>query len=108
MKRLNIYYNGNLLQYAAKRKMFFGKSTLLCSETTLLRNDRTPKKPSQKCSQKDFTAPTKAEKVKGIKTASMTNLTTVFYFHLQPQFKYDLFHILHITSLLTGDMNSIN
>ena len=28
--------------------------------------------------------------------------------HLQPQFKNELFHMLHIISLLTGDMNSKN
>ena len=32
----------------------------------------------------------------------------ILHFHLQPQFKYELFHILHIISLLTGDMNSID
>ena len=32
----------------------------------------------------------------------------ILHFHLQPQFKNELFHILHIISLLTGDMNSIN
>ena len=34
----------------------------------------------------------------------------ILHFHLQPQFKYELFssYILHIISLLTGDMNSIN
>ena len=31
----------------------------------------------------------------------------ILHFHLQPQFKNELFHILHIISLLTGDMNSI-
>ena len=30
------------------------------------------------------------------------------HFHLLPQFKNELFHILLIISLLTGDMNSIN
>ena len=32
----------------------------------------------------------------------------ILHFHLQPQFKNELFHTLHIISLLTGDMNSIN
>ena len=35
----------------------------------------------------------------------------ILHFHLHPQFKYELiFHnyILHVISLLTGDMNSIN
>ena len=32
----------------------------------------------------------------------------ILHFHLQQQFKYELFHILHIISLLTGDMNSTN
>ena len=32
----------------------------------------------------------------------------ILHSHLQPPFKNELFHILHIISLLTGDMNSIN
>ena len=40
-------------------------------------------------------------------TGKFTAMITL-YFQLQPQFKYELFHILHIISLLTGDMNSIN
>ena len=32
----------------------------------------------------------------------------ILHFHLQLQFRNELFHILHIISLLTGDMNSIN
>ena len=32
----------------------------------------------------------------------------ILHSHLQPQVKNELFRILHIISLLTGDMNSIN
>ena len=39
---------------------------------------------------------------------NIVNLKSDLRFHLQTQFKYKLFHILHITSLLTGDMNSLN
>ena len=40
-------------------------------------------------------------------TSAFTAMT-ILHSHLQPQFKNELFQILHITSLLTGDMNSIN
>ena len=32
----------------------------------------------------------------------------ILHSHLQPQFKNEIFHLLHIISLLTADMNSIN
>ena len=52
MERLNFYHEGNLLKYAAKRKMFCYKSTLGCSETTLqLRGESTSLYSGTTCSE---------------------------------------------------------